>query len=100
MSKRSLPIDRIGQFSKLSKIGTVLFSLLLALIAAELLARFHYFMNGDVFIGRSPLEVTADPQKGWKPTPFFAVQETVRDASGQAYNLVFHQNAEGFREFQ
>jgi hypothetical protein len=84
----------------LSKLAAVVFAVLFSLLAAELLFRFHYFLNGDVFFGRSRLEVTSDARKGWKPTPRFAVQQTVQDFYGHAYNLVFHQNEEGFREFQ
>ena len=87
-------------FAALPNIIVVLCAVLLSLVAAELLARFHYFMNGEAFFGRSHSENMKDPQKGWKATPLFAVQETLRDASGHSYNLVFHQDKEGFREFQ
>jgi lysophospholipase L1-like esterase len=79
----------------------VLFSVVLSLAAAELLARIYYSsLHGEAFFGLSPHEITVDPQKGWKASPLFTGQEMLRDASGHGYSLVLHQDENGFREFQ
>jgi len=79
----------------------VVLAVLFSLAAAEVLDRFYYLhRDGVAFFGPMRPEIATDPQKGWKATPDFAMEQIFSDTSGNAYSLVFHQDGDGFREFQ
>ena len=89
------------RFSSLSNIALAAFSIVISLVMLEAMSRLYYFsVAGQPFIGPVVTAISPDPVKGWKATPLYSSRETLKDASGNSYELLMSQQQDGFRLFQ
>lgn len=104
MNRSDKPAKRGSSRSRhgaLSNVGLAAFSILICLIALEAMGRVYYsHVAGFPLLGPVVAENVLDPVKGWKATPLFSLRETLQDAGGNSYQLVFNQQQDGFRLFQ